>query len=55
MVNISESEYPNYLTYNSNSANFEYYTLSGNTVRVLPAWIESNNSGKLITWVKLPD
>ncbi len=55
MVNISESTYSSYLTYNGNSANFEYYTLSGNTVSVLPAWIESSNSGKLITWVKLPD
>ncbi len=55
MVNISESTYSSYLTYNGNSANFEYYILSGNTVSVLPAWIESNNSGKLITWVKLPN
>ncbi|MCL4381839.1 hypothetical protein M1614_02570, partial [Candidatus Marsarchaeota archaeon] len=55
MVNITESTYSSYLTYNGNSANFEYYTLSGNTVSVLPAWIESNNSGKLITWVKLPN
>ncbi len=55
MVNISESTYSSYLTYNGNFANFEYYTLSGNTVSVLPAWIESSNSGKLITWVKLPD
>ena len=54
MVNISESTYSSYLTYNGNFANFEYYTLSGNTVKVLPAWIESNNAGKLITWVKLP-
>ncbi len=54
MVNITESTYSSYLTYNGNFANFEYYTLSGNTVSVLPAWIESSNSGKLITWVKLP-
>ncbi|MCL4381425.1 hypothetical protein M1614_00395, partial [Candidatus Marsarchaeota archaeon] len=52
MVNISESAYPNYLTYNGNSANFEFFTSSGT---VLPAWIESSNSGKLITWVKLPN
>ncbi len=55
MVNITESTYSSYLTYNGNFANFEYYTLSGNTVSVLPAWIESSNSGKLITWVNLPD
>ena len=55
MVNISENTYSSDLTYNGNFANFEYYTLSGNTVSVLPAWIESNNSGKLITWVKLPN
>ena len=52
MVNISESAYPNYLTYNGNSANFEFFTSSGT---VLPAWIESNTSGKLVTWVKLPN
>ncbi len=52
MVNISESAYPNYLTYNGNSANFEFFTSSGT---VLPAWIESNNSGKLVMWVKLPN
>ena len=55
MVNISESSFSSYLTYNGNFANFEYYTLSGNTVNILPAWIESSNSGKLITWVKLPN
>jgi hypothetical protein len=56
MVNITEnSTIDNYLTYNGNFANFEYYTLNGNTVNVLPGWIESNSSGKLITWVKLPN
>ncbi len=51
MVNISESAYSSYLTYNGNFANFEFFTSSGT---VIPAWIESSNSGKLITWVKLP-
>jgi hypothetical protein len=52
MVNISESTYSSYLTYNGNFANFEFFTSSGT---VIPAWIESNNSGKIITWIKLPN
>ncbi len=53
MVNITEnSTIDNYLTYNGNSANFEYISPSGT---VLPAWIESNNSGNIVTWVKLPN
>ncbi|MCL5433828.1 MAG: hypothetical protein M1538_02520, partial [Candidatus Marsarchaeota archaeon] len=50
MVNITESNYAQYITYNSNFANFEYFYANGT---VIPAWIESNNSGKLITWVNI--
>ncbi|MCL4380909.1 hypothetical protein M1141_01390, partial [Candidatus Marsarchaeota archaeon] len=50
MINITESSFSSYLTYNSNFANFEYFYANGN---IIPAWIESNNSGKLITWAKL--
>ncbi len=50
MINITESSFLSYLTYNSNFANFEYFYANGT---IIPAWIESNNSGKLVTWAKL--
>jgi hypothetical protein len=49
MINITESTYSTYLTYNKSSANIEYFYANGT---IIPAWIESNDSGKLITWVK---
>ena len=52
MINITESSFSSYLTYNSNFANFEYFYANGN---IIPAWIENNDSGKLITWVNLPN
>jgi len=52
MIQINEGNYANYIAYNGNIANFEFYTQSGS---VLPAWIESNNSGTLTVWVKLPN
>jgi len=50
MINITESSFSNYIAYNNNFANFEYFYANGT---IIPAWIESNSSGKLITWVKL--
>ena len=50
MINITESSFSSYLTYNSNFANFEYFYANGT---IIPSWIESNNSGKLVTWAKL--
>jgi len=50
MINITESTFGNYIAYNNNFANFEYFYTNGT---IIPAWIESNSSGKLITWVKL--
>ncbi|MEM3416288.1 MAG: hypothetical protein QW719_03050, partial [Candidatus Micrarchaeaceae archaeon] len=50
MVNITESTYSSYLAYNNNFANFEFFYSNGT---VIPAWIESNSSGKIITWVKI--
>ena len=49
MVNITESTYSSYIAYNGNLANFEYFYSNGT---IIPAWIESNSSGKLVTWVK---
>ena len=50
MINITESSFSSYLTYNSNFANFEYFYANG---AIIPSWIESNNTGKLVTWLKL--
>ena len=50
MINITESTFSSYIAYNNNFANFEYFYANGT---IIPAWIESNSSGKLITWVKL--
>jgi len=52
MIQINEGNYASYITYNGNFANFEFFTQSG---AVLPAWIESNNSGTLTAWVNLPN
>ncbi|MEM3247652.1 MAG: hypothetical protein QW207_03915 [Candidatus Micrarchaeaceae archaeon] len=50
MVQFQESTYSNYITYNNNFANFEFFTQSG---AIIPAWIESNNSGTITVWLKL--
>jgi len=52
MIQINEGNYANYIAYNGNIANFEFFTQSGS---VLPAWIESNNSGTLTVWINLPN
>ena len=49
MVNITESTYSSYIAYSGSTANFEYFYSNGT---IIPAWIESNSSGKLVTWVK---
>jgi len=51
MIQIQESKFSNYIAYNNNIANFEFFTQSG---QILPAWIESNTLGNLIIWVKIP-
>ncbi|MFP3191472.1 MAG: DUF2341 domain-containing protein, partial [Thermoproteota archaeon] len=51
MIQVQETQFSNYIAYNGNMANFEFFTQSG---QVLPAWIESNTSGDLIIWVKIP-
>jgi len=38
------------LQYNNNTANFEYFYANGT---IIPAWIESNQSSILTTWVKV--
>jgi len=51
MIQVQETQFSNYIAYNGNMANFEFFTQRG---QVLPAWIESNTSGNLIIWVKIP-
>ncbi|MEM3178059.1 MAG: hypothetical protein QXT36_02645 [Candidatus Micrarchaeaceae archaeon] len=50
MVQFQESTYSNYIAYNGNTANFEFFTGNG---AIIPAWIESNNSGTITVWLKL--
>ena len=50
MIQLNESNYKGYMIYNGRFANFEFVYGNGT---VIPAWIESNNSGKLIIWLKI--
>ena len=52
-INVLDSGYNINIIYNSSSnfANFEFVYANG---QVVPSWIESNNSGTLLIWVKLP-
>lgn len=52
LINLSESNaiYGSYLSYNTSSANFEYFYNNGT---IIPSWIESNTTGKIITWLKI--
>jgi len=50
LVNISEASFPNYIAYNNNFANFEFFYQNGT---IIPAWIESNSSGTLHVWLKI--
>ncbi len=50
MINISESDYSSYINYSGNTANFEL--MYPNNTHI-PAWIQANDSGKLITFAKL--
>ena len=50
MINITESTWGANIVYGKNQANFEYFYSNGT---IIPAWIESNTSGKLITWAKI--
>ena len=53
MINITESNYSPYLNYSGNEANFEFLSNKTNTSSFIPAWIGSNDSGKLTVWLKL--
>jgi len=50
IVNVSEANFSNYIAYNNNFANFEFFYQNGT---IIPAWIESNSSGTLHVWLKI--
>jgi len=50
MIQLKESTYKPYISYTGSTANFEF-SYANNTI--IPAWIESNNSGVLTIWLKL--
>ncbi|MGC8669565.1 MAG: hypothetical protein ACP5TL_00205 [Candidatus Micrarchaeia archaeon] len=50
LLNISESELKKYINFNGALANFEFVNSNG---QVIPAWIEANQSGNLLIWLRL--
>jgi len=48
---INENNYKGLIIYNGSFANFEFIFSNG---QVIPAWIEMNNSGNILVWLKLP-
>ena len=50
MIPVNVLNYTNYMTYNGNFANFEFFYANSLTTS---AWIESNSSNTLTIWVKL--
>jgi len=50
LLQLNESIYNGYITYNGTVANFEF-SYANNSI--IPSWIESNNSGVLPIWLNL--
>jgi len=50
MITVNALNYTSYIAFNGNIANFEYFYQNGT---IIPAWIESNISNRIITWVKV--
>jgi len=50
MIQLDESNYKPYISYTASTANFEF-SYANNTI--IPAWIESDDSGVLTIWLKL--
>jgi len=50
MIKLNETDYKGIIIYNGSFANFEFTYENGS---VIPSWIESNNSGILLIWVKI--
>jgi len=49
-ITLNESEFKGFIVYNGDFANFEFSYSNGT---IIPAWIQQNNSGNLIIWLKL--
>jgi len=47
---INENNYKGLIIYNGSFANFEFTYPNG---QIIPAWIEMNNSGNILVWLKL--
>jgi len=47
---INENNYKGLIIYNGSFANFEFTYPNG---QIIPAWIELNNSGNILVWLKL--
>ena len=50
MITVNALNYTSYINYNNNFANFEYFYSNGT---IISAWIESNSSKQLTTWIKI--
>ena len=51
LINLTTSSFTPYLNYNGSIANFEFIFTNNTTI---PSWIESNVSGVIKVWLKLP-
>ncbi|MEM0154948.1 MAG: LamG-like jellyroll fold domain-containing protein, partial [Methanothrix sp.] len=49
-LQINESTFANYITYNYSNANFEFFSQNGT---IIPSWIIDNVSGYIGVWLKL--
>ncbi|MEM3744669.1 MAG: hypothetical protein QW759_02400, partial [Candidatus Micrarchaeaceae archaeon] len=49
-IPVNALNYTQYMTYNSNFANFEYFYSNS---MIIPSWIESNQSHTIATWVNI--
>ncbi len=50
LLNVTESQYSDYISYNGGLANFEYFYPNST---IIPAWIESNSVGNVVIWTKI--
>jgi len=50
IITVNALNYTSYIAFSGNIANFEYFYANGT---IIPAWIESNSSNIITTWVKL--
>ena len=53
MIIINATKYAALLNYSGNEANFEFANSNTTNATIIPAWIESENSSKIVAWVRL--